>query len=331
MRRVFAPHLNKSVTLGACKLPKHRPRRLRIGQYLKFALPPAPPTSDYSQPAMACLRDIYGNAQYGDCVIAGAYHMVGVETGNAGNLFAASDAQVLADYSAITGFNPNDPSTDQGTDPTQAFAYWTQTGFCNGTKLLTVAEVDATNWAEVQACMVLFENLFPCINLPDAWVQSMPTADGFVWDMAPPDPQNGHFLCGVGHTPQGLTIDSWALLGILTPAALAGLCTASGGGALFVALTPDQLAKGQAKAPNGVAWADLYSDIYAIEGVPPPSPPPAPPAPSPSPTPGQVSLEQAIAWSRSKFGQHLFYTDSSAQNLITQGLTENWPAAGKKP
>jgi hypothetical protein len=59
----------------------------------------------------------------------------------------------------------------------------------------------------------------------------------------------------------------------------------TGGGELHVMLSPDQLAKGQIKAPNGVDWTALLQDFNAMGGnVPLPSPvPPAPAPPSPAP------------------------------------------------
>ena len=75
---------------------------LRLESYLlKRALPVAPPTTDYSRAARRALANPYLNDALLDCVIAGAYHIVGVETGNAGRLFTATKRQILADYSAI--------------------------------------------------------------------------------------------------------------------------------------------------------------------------------------------------------------------------------------
>ena len=39
-----------------------------------------------------------------------------------------TDSDVLGDYSAVTGFNPADPSTDQGTDMEVAASYRRKTG-----------------------------------------------------------------------------------------------------------------------------------------------------------------------------------------------------------
>src|ERR1041385_1479407 len=57
-----------------------------------------------------------GNDNWGDCVWAGAAHetMLYTKLGVPATAIF-DDASVLSDYSAATGFNSNDPSTDQGT------------------------------------------------------------------------------------------------------------------------------------------------------------------------------------------------------------------------
>jgi hypothetical protein len=292
---------------------------MHLQNYLRAAVLPTPPAScDYSAAGAPALQNIYLNDQYGDCVIAGGYHVVGLETGNAngGHPFVATTQQIVADYSAIGGFDPNNPqATDNGCDEQTALNYWTQHGFADGTKLIGWLAVDATNMQQVMTAMFLFENLFFGIELPDAWINPMPSASGFVWDVGTPDPDNGHCVMGVGYTPQGVKIDTWGMFGTLTWAAIAALCTQSGGGELYVMLTPDQLAKGQAKAPNGINWTSLLTDFNTMGGnVPVPAPAPAPPAPAPTPPhpappapTGAPTLVQAIAWA-------------------TQGLQKNWPA-----
>ena len=309
VKTVFAPHLNRNVKFGRKRPVAHCPR-LSLKNYLG-TVPVTPPVSvEYSAKAMLALTNVYENDVLGDCVIAGGYHIVGVATGNAtGTPFVASTAQITADYSAIGGYVPGDPSTDNGCDEQTALNYWTQHGFANGTKLVGWMAVDATNMQEVMAAMYLFENLYFGIELPDAWVTPFPSSPGFVWDVGTPDPNNGHCIMGVGYNAQGVQIDSWGMIGTVTWAAVAALCAGAGGGELYVMLSPDQLAKGQTKAPNGFNWTQLATDFNAMGGkVPVPAPAPAPvpnPAPVPVPTAG-VTLAQATAWA-------------------TAGLKAGWP------
>ena len=327
LKTFFAPHLNRHVKMGR-RRPIGASPRLNLRNYLRLSLPTPPASCDYTPAAMPVLKNVYKNDQLGDCVIAGGYHIVGVETGNAGALFSASDAQLITDYSAIGGYNPNDPNTDNGCDEQTALNYWAQHGFADGTKILGWLAVDATSQQEVQAALYLFENLFFGIELPDAWVNPFPSGPGFVWDTAGnPDPQNGHCVVGVGYSPQGVIIDTWGLLGTLTYAAISTYCNKAGGGEVYVMLTPDQLIKGQTKAPNGVSWSALISDFDSMGGqVPAPSPQPQPnPPPGPTPTSG-VTLAQAQQWALSDLQRCPFFmTRAQAVTIVANSLKKSWP------
>jgi len=345
MRTVFLPKLNKNIVFGR----RHPPaglQHLRLSNYLRASLPAPPVSVDYSSKASQELANIDENDNLGDCVIAGGYHIVGIETGNAGDEFIATNAQITADYSAIGGYVPGNPNTDNGCDLPTALGYWTAHGFANGTKLLGWLSVDPTNVTEVQQALYLFENLMLGLDLPDAWITPFPSANGFTWDVAGnPDPENGHCIIGagyaapgqkiVGYNAAGLIIDTWGMLGILTWAALAEYCSAKNGGELYVLLTPDQVTKGQTVAPNGVSWTALISDFDALGGnVPVPTPTPVvnpptpvnPPAPTPpTPTTG-VTLAQATEWATTGLAKSPFLiTRLQAESIVKKSLTNNWP------
>lgn len=327
VKEVFAPHLQRRVKFGR-RRPVAIGPHLKLSRYLK-ALPEAPPSADYSKAASASLSNVMLNDAEGDCVIAAGYHITGVATGNAGKLFVPTDAQINADYSAIGNYVPGNPSTDNGCQITDALNYWTQHGFANGTKLLGWLAVDANNPAEYKAALYLFENLDFGMGLPDAWVISMPKSSGFTWDVAgAPNPDNGHSVAGVGYTPQGVTIVTWGLCGLLTDAAIKAYATQAGDGELYVMLTPDQLQKGQSKAPNGIAWRDLIADFDAIGGTV-PIPPAPPPLPSPGPAPA-VTLAEAQGWVTSAFASSSrFLLRSQAGQIASAALAKNWPGGGK--
>ena len=333
MKSVHAPHLGRAVKLGGRLRPDPHAPMLRLSRYLKAAALPTPPaTSDYSAAAASVIANVFDNDSLGDCVIAEAGHFTGVETGNAGDLFTYSDAQIIADYSAIGGYVPGDSSTDQGCDEVTALNYYTQHGYANGTKLLGYLAVDPTNQQEVMFAMWAFENLMFGIELPDAWITPFPSSSGFVWDVGTPDDQNGHCVGGCGHNATGIQIMTWGMIGTITYAAIAALCAASANGALYVRLTPDQLGKAMAKTPSGFAWADLISDFDAMGGsVPVPTPNNPPPPPPPPPAPGTPpTLAQAIAWAQAGVPNSFFTTSATAKNGVARSLTANWPASTSK-
>jgi hypothetical protein len=339
VRTIFSPAHGKSFRLGR-KRPVAKGAHFKLGNYLHATLPTPPSTCDYSLAARGVLVDVYDNDALGDCVIAGGYHIVGTETGNAGNLYHANSEQIVADYHAIGGYVPGDSSTDQGCDEVTALNYWTEHGFANGSKLLGWATVDATKPEQVRLACYLFENLFFGIALPDPWLSPFPSSDGFVWDVAGnPDYGNGHCVVGVGYNTRGVIIDTWGMLGTLTFEAIAKYAVDTAGGQLYVMLSPDQCAKAATKAPNGVAWADLIADFQAMGGnapvtppaPPPPPAPPAPPAPPRPPAPpATVTLAHAKAWATRGIKNAAKHGNSSlsverAVRAADKGLEQSWP------
>jgi hypothetical protein len=235
------------------------PHKIRFASFATPDLPDPPSTTDFASKASTSIALIYKNDQLGCCVIAGGYHITGVETSNAGAEFCATDEEIIADYSAIGGYVPGDPSTDCGCDELTAFSYWRDHGFADGTKIVGAVAIDATNTRETKQAIWLFENLCLAIELPDAWLTdyNMPT-----WDVAgDPQPTNGHCVIVVDYDSDGVWIVTWGMLKKLTWAAYTKYCVESAGGAAYAILTPDQLAKGKAAAPNGVDWTMLESDF----------------------------------------------------------------------
>jgi hypothetical protein len=320
--------------IGGCKLPKVV-HGFKLRDFL-VSPPPSPASCDYSAPALSVLNDVEGNAQYGDCVEAEDAHYIAVITGNSGNgLYSYTDAQTLADYTAITGFNPNDPSTDQGTDPTVDLNYRVSHGYADGSKDAGWAIVDATNQAEVKLAVTEFGAVKMWFGIPDSIVQNMPSASGFVWDVTAgaPDGQNGHCIgsCGyniVGANAQGLLVYTWGMLGTITWAAVAAWFASVAGGGMAVRVNMDWVNKASGVTPSGVNATALITafNTYFSGNVPVPSPTPAPaPMPPPSPS-GLVTLTQAQGWAANGINKSSFFlTKAQAIAAANAGLAAGWP------
>lgn len=201
-------------------------------------------------------------------MVAGIAHVVGTLTGNAGDLFTYSEDQIVALYSAIGGYVPGDPSTDNGCDEVTALNYWQQNGAPAGShQIAGWLAVNAADPIEYRSALWLFENLYFGMELPDAWISPFPSASAFVWDAAgAPDPNNGHCVVGVGYDAQGIQVDSWGMIGTVTDAAVAQYASEANGGALYTVLSLDAISKAQQKAPNGFDWSQLVADFDSIGG-----------------------------------------------------------------
>lgn len=76
------------------------------------------------------------NDSIGDCVFASADHAGKCWLANTDRQFGeATPDEMIQAYHAVAGYDPDDPSTDQGAHWTDALAYWRQTGFTFGGRL----------------------------------------------------------------------------------------------------------------------------------------------------------------------------------------------------
>jgi len=266
IKTIDLPFLGQKVCFGR-KRPVEK-FKLRFTTYNTGILPIPPRAVDYTNKALPSLNKVYLNDQLGDCVIAGGSHMRGITSGNAtGTPVLFTPSEIIAMYSAIGGYVPGNPATDNGCDENTAGSYWMSTGFPDGVKWLGFVGIDAANKTEVMQAIDLFEAVMLGIELPDAWVNPMPSSPGFVWDLAgEPDPENGHCVISGGYDDVGVIINSWGMLGKITWEALAKYASHQSGGQLFLAVSADMIAKGQNKAPNGMDWDTLKADFAALGG-----------------------------------------------------------------
>lgn len=267
---------------------------LRLAKYLKkgAGVPPLP--IDWTPKAMDAIKRMYLNDTLGDCVIASAYHQLGVWSGNeSGTPVQATDQEVGNSYTTICG------PGDQGCVITDVLDYTQKNGLVAGGttyKIDGYVSVDWTNWEEVLAALYLFGSIKLGINLPSDW-----TCTDCTWDVTNSGVVGGHDVPAFGATDSDVTIATWGGLVKITKAAFTSKQWIE---EAYVPLSPDWYKQGNL-APNGVDVATLRADLQALGGgtVPPiPTPvPPAPPAPpvppGPNPTPAggyNVNLQMEL-------------------------------------
>jgi hypothetical protein len=88
-----------------------------------------PPPSTFGHEALVRQWGMLGNDVAGDCVFAGAGHEIKLWNAEAGRSVDISDQTALNNYSKFTGYNPNDPSTDNGTVVAEWLSYRRKVGF----------------------------------------------------------------------------------------------------------------------------------------------------------------------------------------------------------
>lgn len=143
-----------------------------------------------------------GNDEYGDCVFAGAAHETMVfarEGGN--NTIGFSTFDVLQDYAAVTGFDPRNPDSDQGTDMQAAASYRRKTGVRDGVgvrhKIDAYLALQVGNWDQLMIAMYLFGAAGIGVQLPDSAEKQFDAH--MPWTVVKgAQIEGGHYISGVG-------------------------------------------------------------------------------------------------------------------------------------
>lgn len=258
------------------RLPtKHDPRTLRLARYLTSTLPPAPPEYDYT--AKVPSWGMLANDTVGDCTVAAAGHEVMAWTAYATSLHLVTTEEVLAAYSAITGYDPANPDSDQGAYCLDVLKYWRATGIA-GHKIGSFVAVDPDKPLEVMTALWLFGSVYLGLDLPVS-AQSQAVWDvpegGTVGDGAPGS-WGGHAVCLQAYDADGAVIVTWGETRRVTWAFLKEYCSEA-----YAILSPDFLSGG--KAPNGFSVDQLAADLAILSGAPSPAAPSYRAVPAPFP------------------------------------------------
>lgn len=251
--------------------PKPHLRTLKLSKYLN-KLPLSPASIDWGSKVADWLMlgngpdptVTYPNFQgAGDCTCAAAGHAI-IEWLTQNDLpITITATDVLAAYSAITGYDPtqtdaqgNNP-TDNGAAMTDVLAYWQKVGI-GGHKIAAWLQVDHNNLAEVCHAIYSFGGAYTGVNLPDdamdEFNQPLPA-----WaDVSEPaDPDEGHAIWTPGYDPMDQDEVTW---GQEIPASLPW--AAKYVDEQYVVLGLDWLAP-NGMSPSNLNMGQLQADIAA--------------------------------------------------------------------
>jgi hypothetical protein len=239
------------------KLPKFHPKTLLLKDYLPKTALPAPPVAngwEYAVSDATWSQSMLGNDSVGDCVEVMALHYIMAAQGNVGNRVTFTTDQAIQLYSAITGYNPSDPHTDQGTAITDLLAYWQNTGIY-GHKILGWAAVNPSDLAQVRAALYAFGGLLAGIQVTSEMMQEF--QDSQPWNSFGGDVEGGHGVPILGYGRLGQTVITWA------KRQQSNLDFWSVVDELYCVVTPDWL-DAQGKSPSGLDLQTLQSDLSAV-------------------------------------------------------------------
>ena len=207
------------------------------------------------------------NDTYGDCAEAAFGHAIQTWTENARPpMWSISDPNIERLYSQVTGFNPDDPSTDQGTILQSLLAFLVKTGAPIGAdgsqrhKLRAYVEADVAltdqiKWLTADCGVVQIGFSVPAFL--------MNPAPPLIWDVDPNGNNaivGGHSVAVVGYRPQGLYVISWGQIYQMTWAFWARFVTEAYG------LCDTGWITKRGTSPAGMTLAQLDAAMQAITG-----------------------------------------------------------------
>lgn len=251
----------------AFKLGKKAARKnavkFKLAAYLKKPQLPTPPKVFGHQSIVGANWAMLGNDKYGDCVWAGAGHETMLWNKEANRTVAFTDASVLGDYSAVTGFKPNVPSTDDGTDVQVAASYRRKTGVADAQGqrhkvaaylALTPGDVD-----QLTLAMYLFSAVGIGIQFPDSAMAQFNA--GKPWDVVPgPKPTEGHYIPGFGRDAKGnIVVVTWGRIQLMTPRFYKKYCDEA-----VAYVSPEMLVPPKSLTLEGLKLAQLMKDLNAL-------------------------------------------------------------------
>ena len=194
--------------------------KFKLTDYLKAGALPTPPHTFGHTTMEKAPWGMLGNDNYGDCVWAGAGHETMLWNVEGGKTVTFTDKSVLSDYSAVTGFDPTKPDTDQGTDMAVAAAYRRKTGVVDaaGTRHQVAAylEIEVGNTTLLKQAMYVFGSVGIGIKFPDSAMTQFNA--GKPWSVVKgPAPTDGHYIPGVGFDGTDFLVLTWGKIQRATP------------------------------------------------------------------------------------------------------------------
>jgi hypothetical protein len=208
-----------------------------------------------------------GNDQYGDCVWAGACHEHILQTGakRPGGVrpppATFTDQTALTDYATTTGFNPNDPTTDQGTNVHEAMSYRQHTGILDATgarhKIGAYVSVTPRDVTELLQAAYLLETVGIGIQFPQSAMTQFD--QGQPWKIVSGSPvEGGHYIPVVGYRSGMLEVITWGKLQRMTISFYQRYCDEAWG------YVSQDMLQGTTTSPRGFDMATLQNDLAQL-------------------------------------------------------------------
>lgn len=203
--------------------------------------------------------EMFMNDTLGDCAIAGSIEEVRLANALRGVTVNFTDQTAVQNYREITGYNPDDPNSDQGTDVHQLYAFRQSKGIVDADgkqhKIVAYAGLTPGNFDELLVALYMFDMVGIGIEVPDYCEAQFEAGQPWHLLRGYHQIEGGHYIPIVGATDKDTgQLFTWGALGGITRTFYEKYNTVS-----VVALTEELFKDG--KSPEGVDMAKLAADL----------------------------------------------------------------------
>lgn len=238
--------------------PVQEQPRVRLRDYLKSDLPSVDDLTFPLGHADAIQPQMFGNDVLGNCAVAGSIEEIRLANALRGVEVNFTTETAIENYSAITGYVPGDPSTDEGTDVHELYNYRKMVGIAdadgNRHKILAYAGL-TPDFDELLVALSLFDMVGIGIQVPDYCDAQFEAHQP--WQVLPGRHQieGGHYVPVVGAVDRNTAlVYTWGAQQELTAPFYAAFNTVA-----VVALTAELFTNG--KDIDGVDMKKLARDL----------------------------------------------------------------------
>jgi hypothetical protein len=207
--------------LGKRPASEHPPVKLRLADFFDHTavLPEIP--DEYGHENLVDDWGMLGNNIAGCCFWSGFDHQFLLWTTEAGRPASFTDACTLADYAAATGYSPDNPASDQGTNLLDGLKYVQTVGVIDADgarhQVGAYLALEPGNITQLHVAAYLFDGVGIGVEFPDQWMTAF--SAGYPWDaIRTPQINGGHYITAVCRRKNNTGVVSWGRIVWLTDA-----------------------------------------------------------------------------------------------------------------
>ena len=173
------------------------PRDFKLRNYMRpYQFPPRP--QQFGHEHLIDEWGMLGNDMVGNCVFAGAAHEQMIWSAEGGKQIEFTTQSVISDYSAVTGYDPNDPTTDRGTYVREALKYRRNVGMTGADgqryKIDAFVSLEPGNVDELLNALYLFGAVGIGIRLTEKAMKQFEKGKAWGITCTPGQTLGGHYV-----------------------------------------------------------------------------------------------------------------------------------------